>query len=42
MLAYQLNVDEVFSVIDVLFKLKEGKTDHQTPFTPITLLLHIA
>lgn len=25
MLMYQLNIDEVFRVIDVLFKLKEGK-----------------
>jgi len=26
-LTYQLNVDEVFGVINILFKLKEGKTD---------------
>jgi len=40
MLTYQLNVDEVFGVINILFKLKEGKTD-QIPLTPITVLLHI-
>jgi hypothetical protein len=36
MSTYQLNVDEVFSVINVLFKLKEVKID-QTPLTPIAV-----
>lgn len=40
MLAYQLNVDEVFSVINVLFKLKEVKID-QAPLTPIAVLLYV-